>query len=273
MPNVGGKLSFSLASIRMATHMQEKMGRKRQLEMDMYGALTGVSRTLQVTHFTKEFLLATHTMDVGGLEGMLIFNEKQDTFNPDMTTLYRLIFQYAQVPNIWNYGVTGQLPFVLDKQKGPALPLWNGVTFDTLLTKLKAAAEDPTPMGLKMHTLDFMVTLGEETLTMRDATAKCIYEKYGMNVPESLTHVVVTNQGCAGSGSGVPNHGGFSGSQSPVSSPNRSSPGSNACRLGYPYMQAEIAEGLAILRGIKRSMQARQMWVEAEEQQNPCSQQ
>ena len=41
----------------------------------------------------------------------------------------------------------------------------------------------------------------------------------------------------------------------------------------YPYMQAEIAEGLAILRGIKRSMQARQMWVEAEEQQNPCSQQ
>ena len=52
----------------MATHMQEKMGRKRQLEMDMYGALTGVSRTLQVTHFTKEFLLATHTMDVGGLE-------------------------------------------------------------------------------------------------------------------------------------------------------------------------------------------------------------
>ena len=36
---------------------------------------------------------------------------------------------------------------------------------------------------------------------------------------------------------------------------------------------AEIAEGMAILRGIKRSMQARQMWVEAEEQQNPCSQQ
>ena len=193
MPNVGGKLSFSLASIRMATHMQEKMGRKRQLEMDMYGALTGVSRTLQVTHFTKEFLLATHTMDVGGLEGMLIFNEKQGTFNPDMTTLYRLIFQYAQVPNIWNYGVTGQLPFVLDKQKGPALPLWNGVTFDTLLTKLKAAAENPTPMGLKMPSLDFMVTLGDETLTMRDATAKCIYEKHGMTVPESLTHVVVTN--------------------------------------------------------------------------------
>ena len=50
---------------------------------------------------------------------MLIFNEKQDTFNPDMTTLYRLIMQYAQVPNIWNYGVAGQLPFILDTQKGP----------------------------------------------------------------------------------------------------------------------------------------------------------
>ena len=162
--------------------MQERMGRKRQLDIDMYQALTGASRTLQLPHFTKDMLLATHTMDVGGFEGMLIFNEKQDTFNPDMTTLYRLIFQYAQVPNIWNYGVAGQLPFVLDKQKGPALPLWNGVTFDTLLTKLKAAAENPTPMGLKMKQLDFIVTLGDKTLTMRDATAKCIYEKHGMTV-------------------------------------------------------------------------------------------
>ena len=67
MPNVGGKRRDSLASIQMM--MQEKMGRKRQLEIDMYQALTGASRTLQMTHFTKEFILATHTMDVGGLEG------------------------------------------------------------------------------------------------------------------------------------------------------------------------------------------------------------
>ena len=66
--NVGGstKRRDSLAPIRMA--MQERMGAKRQLEVDMYQALTGASRTLQVTHFTKEFILATHTMDVGGLE-------------------------------------------------------------------------------------------------------------------------------------------------------------------------------------------------------------
>ena len=140
--------------------------------------------------------------------------------------------------------------------------------------KLKAAAENQTPMGLKMKSLDFMVTLGDETLTMRDATAKCIYEKHGVAVPESLAHVVVTNQVVPGIGGGVPNHGVFSASQSPASSPNRSSPAlSNPGRLGSSYMQAEIAEGLAILRGIKRSMQVRQMWVEAEEQQNPCSQQ
>ena len=78
------------------------------------------------------------------------------------------------------------------------------------------------------------------------------------------------NQVGAGIGGGLPNHGVFSASQSPASSPNRSISGSNT---GYPYMQAEIAEGLAILRGIKRSMQARQMWVEAEEHQNQCSQQ
>ena len=80
----------------------------------------------------------------------------------------------------------------------------------------------------------------------------------------------MTNQVGAGIGGGVPNHGVFSASQSPASSPNRSISGSNT---GYPYMQAEIAEGLAILRGMKRSMQARQMWVEAEEHQNPCAQQ
>ena len=136
--------------------MQERMGAKRQLEVDMYQALTGASRTLQLTHFTRDMLLDTHTMDVGGFEGMLIFNEKQDTFSPDMTTLYRLIMQYAQVPNIWNYGVAGQLPFVLDKQKGPALPLWNGVTLETLLMKLKATAKNQTPMGLKMKSLDFI---------------------------------------------------------------------------------------------------------------------
>ena len=72
--------------------------------------------------------------------------------------------------------------------------------------KLKAAAENQTPMGLKMKSLDFMVTLGDETLTMRDATAKCIYEKHGVAVPESLAHVVVTNQVVPGIGGGVPNH-------------------------------------------------------------------
>ena len=267
VPNVGA----SLASTRMAM-LVEKMGRKRQLEGDMYQALAGASKTLQLTHFTKDMLIATHTTEDGGFEGMLIFNEKQDTFSADTTTLYRLIMQYAQVPNVWNYGVTGQVPFVLDKQKGPALPLFKGVTIETVLMKLKAAAENQTPHGLKMERLDFIVTPGDETLTMRDATAKCIYEKHGVAVPESLAHVVVTNQVVPGLGGGVPNH--FSASQSPASSPNRWSPASsNAGRLGASHMQAEIAEGLAIVRGIKRSMQARHMWVEAEEQQNQCSQQ
>ena len=266
-PNVGA----SLASTRMAL-LVEKMGRKRQLEGDMYQALAGATKTLQVTHFTKDMLIATHTTEDGGFEGMLIFNEKQDTFSADTTTLYRLIMQYAQVPNVWNYGVTGQVPFVLDKQKGPALPLFKDVTLETVLMKLKAAAENQTPHGLKMKCLDFIVTLGDETLTMRDATAKCIYEKHGVAVPESLAHVVVTNQVVPGPGGGVPNH--FSASQSPASSPNRWSPASsNAGRFGASHMQAEIAEGLAIVRGIKRSMQARHMWVEAEEQQNECSQQ
>ena len=112
-----------------------------------------------------------------------------------MTTLYRLVMQYAQVPNVWNYGVQAQLPLVLDKHKGPALPLFTGISLEMVLTKLKAAAENQTPMGLKMKSLDFIVTVSDEVLTMRDATAKCIYQKHGMNVPEFLKDVVVTNSG------------------------------------------------------------------------------
>ena len=118
---------------------QEKMGRKRQLEVDMHQALTGTSKTLQVIHFTKAQLLPTHTMDVGGIEGVLVFNEKQNTFAPETSTFYRLLMQFAQLPNIWNYGVSGQVPLVLDKHKGPALPLWNEVTMEVVLQKLKTA--------------------------------------------------------------------------------------------------------------------------------------
>ena len=80
-------------------------------------ALQGAIKTLQVTHFTKAQLLPTHTMDIGGIEGILVFNEKQNTFAPETITFYRLLMQYAQVVNIWNYAVSGQLPFVLDKHK------------------------------------------------------------------------------------------------------------------------------------------------------------
>ena len=38
-------------------------------------------------------------------------------------------------------------------------------------------------------------------------------------------------------------------------------------------MQAQIGEGMAILRGIKRSMEARNMWVEEMGHQNDCAQQ
>ena len=135
-----------------------------------------------------------------------------------------------------------------------------------LLIKLKAAAENQTLMGLKMKSLDFIVTLGDETLTMRDATAKCFYERFGMKVPESLKDVVVTNQV-------APAH---SASQSPASSPahSGSSSGSSASHSGgNSMMQAQIGEGMAILRCIKRSMEARNMWVEEMGHQNNCAQQ
>ena len=245
---------------------QETMGRKRKLELDMYVALEGISKTLQVTYFSKAQLLSTHTMAIGGIEGVLIFNEKQNTFAPETSTFYRLLMQYSQVPNIWNYAVSGQLPFVLDKHKGPAIPLWTDVTIEVILQKLKIVAETQNPMGLKLKSLDFVVTPAEEILTMRDATAKCFYEKFAMKVPESLKDVVVTNQV-------APAH---SASQSPASSPARcgSSPGSSASHSGgNSMMQAQIGEGMAILRGIKRSMEARNMWVEEMGHQNDCAQQ
>mgnify|MGYP004294812061 CR=1 FL=1 len=59
--------------------MQERMGAKRQLDCEMYHSLKGESKTLQLTHFTKDKLLDTQTMDIGGFEGMITFNEKQNT--------------------------------------------------------------------------------------------------------------------------------------------------------------------------------------------------
>mmetsp|Transcript_14569 Transcript_14569/g.34398 ORF Transcript_14569/g.34398 Transcript_14569/m.34398 type:complete len:107 (-) Transcript_14569:244-564(-) len=52
------------------------------------------------------------------------------------------------------------------------------------------------------------------------------------------------------------------------------SPGSSASHSGAPSstMQAEFVEGIKIIRGIKRTMQARKMWVEEEEAQNQCAQ-
>ena len=37
-------------------------------------------------------------------------------------------------------------------------------------------------------------------------------------------------------------------------------------------MQAEFVEGIKILRGIKRTMQARKIWVDEEEAPNQCAQ-
>ena len=160
--------------------------------------------------------------------------------------------------------MAGQLPFVLDKQKGPALPLWTGVTLEMLLTKLKAAAENQTPMGLKMNSLDFIVTLGDETLSH---DARCDGQVLLREVRHEGARVA---QRCRSDQSGCPELL----ARAILAARCGSSPGSSASHSGgNPMMQAHIREGLAILRGIKRSMEARNMWVEEMGHQNNCAQQ
>ena len=158
-------------------------------------------------------------------------------------------------PNIYNYSNKHEYPQVPSWQNGAALPLHGDRTTETITARMKSAAEEHTGNGLKMAELSFDIVQSDSDLIMRDCTAHHICKQHGLSVPPAIAEAhQVTIQG----------------------TPPRSyvaSPGSSASHAGSvsSNMQAEFGEAMKILRGIKRTMQARNMWVEDNEQ-NQCAQ-
>ena len=60
--------------------MQEQMSRKREREQVLMQSLPGMTRTLRIQHYSKAQIPTTFLSETGGIEGLLIFNEGQNTF-------------------------------------------------------------------------------------------------------------------------------------------------------------------------------------------------
>ena len=251
--------------------IQETMAKKRKAADTMQAILEGQTRTVRILTYTKAQLPTAHCLELGGFDGMLIFNDGQATFNVQQTTFIRVLLRACNWPNVYNYSSTGQTPFVPAWQTGAALPFHGPHNVESITARIKLVAEDTTASGLKMASLIFEIVPSDVPLVMRDATAKHICLQHGMNVPPAIADAYQCQS--------AENHGYQCQSvfqTTPPRSTNStaSSPGSSASHGGAPSstMQAEFVEGIKILRGIKRAMQARKIWVDEEEAPNQCAQ-
>jgi len=240
----------------MASPLEEKMNVKRVKTAELKASLPNTKRSVRILVFTRTQLPSSHVLETGGLTGMIIFNENGSTFSQGHTTFVRLLLAACNYPNIYNYSNKNEYPQVPPWQNGAALPLHGDRTVETYTAVMKSRAEElDHGNGLDMAELTFDIVQSDSDLIMRDCTAHHICKQHGLSVPPAIAEAhQVTIQG----------------------TPPRSyvaSPGSSASHAGSvsSNMQAEFGEAIKILRGIKRTMQARNIWVEDNEQ-NQCAQ-
>ena len=69
--------------------IQETMAKKRKAADTMQAILEGQTRTVRILTYTKAQLPTAHCLELGGFDGMLIFNDGQATFNVQQTTFIR----------------------------------------------------------------------------------------------------------------------------------------------------------------------------------------
>ena len=243
--------------------MEEKIQIKRQRTETFIASLPGQSKKVRVVTFTQAQLPKAHVTETGGLLGMVLFNDGQATFQQDNTSFVRALLMNSNYPNIYNYSSVNQYPQVPHWQNGAALPVYGDCTVDSITARIKSVAEDKGQAGLRMASLEFDIVPSKEDLIMRDATAAHICRSNGIDVPPAIAQAY-QNQ--------------LLENPKQTTTPPRacgstaSSPGSSASHAGSVSsgMQAELMEGLKILRGIKHTMQARNLWVE-EDEQNKCA--
>ena len=86
--------------------MQEQMSRKREREALLMQSLHGMKRTLRIQSTTarrRSRLPTSELSETGDIEGLLIFNEGQNTFQNTHTDFMRILLQACNIPNVWNY--------------------------------------------------------------------------------------------------------------------------------------------------------------------------
>ena len=70
--------------------IQETMAKKRKAADTMQAILEGQTRTVRILTYIKAQLPTAHCLELGGFDGMLIFNDGQATFNVQQTTFIRV---------------------------------------------------------------------------------------------------------------------------------------------------------------------------------------
>ena len=136
--------------------------------------LAAALRTVRILTFNKDQLPTAHRLELGGFDGMLIFNDGQQTFDAEHTTWIRVLMTACKYPNVWNCSTRAHSPSVPSWQTGVALPLHGMHTVESIMSRIKFVAEDKTASGLKMASLEFEIVPSDSALVMRDATAKHI---------------------------------------------------------------------------------------------------
>ena len=249
----------------MSGGMHEQMSRKREREHTLMQSLPGLTRTLRILHYTKDQIPASHRSETGGIEGLLIFNEGQNTYSNQHTDFMRILLQACNLPNVWNYTRKGSAQELAIPiwHAGHVLPIHGPNTTQSITDRIKAVAEDNTDgVGLKMKELKFIVVPSQQDLVMSDATAKFIHMQFGITVPAAIATVDMRSQ--------------LNNQQQDRTPPRAGSTAVSACSSPANSISlassSDLAEGLQILRGVKRSMQARGVWVEADAQSSQCAQ-
>eukprot|EP00964_Phaeocystis_antarctica_P162477 scaffold136846_cov99-Phaeocystis_antarctica.AAC.2 len=85
--------------------------------------LAAALRTVRILTFNKDQLPTAHRLELGGFDGMLIFNDGQQTFDAEHTTWIRVLMTACKYPNVWNCSTRAHSPSVPSWQTGVALPL------------------------------------------------------------------------------------------------------------------------------------------------------
>ena len=77
---------------------------------------------VRLVTYTKAQLNPSHRLELGGFEGMIVFNDGQQTYDAEHCTFIRLLMTFCSLPNVWNYSNKAHSPSIPSWQTGVALP-------------------------------------------------------------------------------------------------------------------------------------------------------